>query len=170
MAARFRTTHWSLVLAVQGQPSGQSREALAALCESYWEPLYAHVRRSCGRQDEAEDLTQSYFARLLEKDYLAGVRPERGRLRSFLLASLNHFLSNERDRERALKRGGGHRIVSLDAPAADARTLQVACADPRPDEEFDRRWALTVLGRALSALQAEQSSDDKRRSAAQSTL
>jgi RNA polymerase sigma-70 factor (ECF subfamily) len=163
MGRRFDTTRWSLVLAAQARPDPAARAALAALCEIYWEPLYAHVRRRCPGREEAEDLTQAYFARLLEKGLLAGVRPERGRLRSFLLASLDHFLANERDRERALKRGGGRTMVALDAPAADARSLQLRSCDPRPDEEFDRRWALTVLDRALAELRGEHSSPDKAR-------
>jgi len=153
---RFQTTNWSLVLAARDEPSAAGREALEALCESYWYPLYACVRASGHDADAARDLTQEFFAQLLEKGFLEGVRPEAGRFRSFLLASLKHFLSHERDKVRALKRGGGASFISLDTPAAEDRFTLEPADHLTPEQVFERRWALTVLDHALERLQQER--------------
>jgi RNA polymerase sigma-70 factor (ECF subfamily) len=152
---RFQTTNWSLVLAARDEPSAAGREALEALCEIYWYPLYACVRASGHDSETSRDLTQEFFTRLLEKGFLDGVDPEAGRFRSFLHASLKHFLSHERDKINALKRGGGARFISLDCAAAEERYAHEPADGLNPEQVFERHWALTVLGHALEALSAE---------------
>jgi RNA polymerase sigma factor (sigma-70 family) len=152
---RFVTTRWSRVLAAGQAQSTASREALAGLCEIYWYPLYAYVRRWGYDPDRAQDLTQEFFARLLEKHYLRDADPARGRFRSFLLASLKHFLSNERDRESAVKRGGRATIVPLEIETAEGMYQREPPDADTPEKVFERRWAMTLLGRALSRLAAE---------------
>ena len=152
---RFQTTNWSQVLAARDEPSAAGREALGALCERYWYPLYACVRASGHDAEASRDLTQEFFAGLLEKDFLHSVHPEAGRFRSFLLASLRHFLSHERDKERALKRGGGSALVSLDTGTAEDRFAREPADRLTPEQVFERRWALTVLDHALDRLRLE---------------
>jgi RNA polymerase sigma-70 factor (ECF subfamily) len=152
--ARFATTHWSVVLAAGRKSSPRAQEALAALCQTYWYPLYACVRRQGHPPHAAQDLTQEFFARLLEKNFLGDVRRARGRFRSFLLAALKHFLANEWDRERALKRGGGREFISLEAEAEARYALEPVDLDS-PDRLYERRWALTLLERVLAALKRE---------------
>jgi DNA-directed RNA polymerase specialized sigma24 family protein len=120
-ALRFETTNWSLILQANADSSAAAREGLARLFALYWPPVYAFVRRKGHGAEDAEDLTQAYFARFFEKDYLGDFRPEAGRFRTFLLASVSHFLANEWDRGRAQKRGGGQSLVSLDTATAEAR-------------------------------------------------
>ena len=145
-----------MVLAAGEAPSSRSREALAALCERYWYPLYAFIRRQGSTQEEARDLAQGYFLQFLEKGFLKTVRPDAGRFRCFLLASVKHFLSNERDRERALKRGGGQSPIRLELDAAEGRyRMDPADAALTPDRLFERQWAMTVLERAMSSLREE---------------
>ncbi len=152
---RFLTTHWSLVLRAGGEESSQAEEALAELCECYWYPLYAFVRRRGNQAAEAQDLTQEFFLRLLEKNYVAQAQRERGRFRAFLLASMKNFLANQRDRERAVKRGGGRRIVSLDFRTAEARYAREPRDDATPERLFERQWTLTLLARVLDGLRAQ---------------
>ena len=136
--------------------SPRSREALAALCETYWFPIYAFIRRQGNTVEEARDLAQGYFLQFLEKGFLKTVRPEAGRFRSFLLASVRHFLSNERDRERALKRGGGKSLIRLEVDVAEGRyRMDPAGKELTPDRLFERQWALTVLERAISILRED---------------
>jgi len=158
---RFATTRWSLVLDARGDSPDSSARALAELCESYWYPLYAFVRRQGHRPEDAADLTQAYFAKLLEKGYLKDVRPEAGRFRSFLLASLKHFLCNEWDRQMAQKRGGHIRKISLDAAGAESRYSIEPADHLTPEDLYERRWALTVLERTLDRL-AEETPESKR--------
>jgi RNA polymerase sigma factor (sigma-70 family) len=158
---RFATTHWSLVLAAGATGSVESNQALATLCELYWYPVYVFVRRQARSADEAADLTQEFFTRLLEKSFLRGVDPERGRFRSFLLACLRHFLSNERDRARTLKRGGQYKLLSLEIETAEERYQLEPHDEMTPDRVFDRRWALTLLDRALSRLREEHRTGGK---------
>ncbi len=133
-----------------------SQEALARLCEVYWYPVYAFVRRSGFDADAAQDLTQEFFTRVIEKDYLSSVTPSRGRFRSFLLSAVKHFLSNQRDRARAAKRGGGQSPLPLESATAEGR-YRLEPADPTsPDIVFERKWATTVLERAFGHLEAEQ--------------
>jgi RNA polymerase sigma-70 factor (ECF subfamily) len=152
---RFATTRWSLVLEARDGVSSAAHEALAELCDAYWFPLYAFVRRQGHGPDDAADLTQGFFTRLMEKDYLQDVRPEAGRFRSFLLASLKHFLYNEWDRRHAQKRGGQVTKLSLDAELAENRYSVEPVAAQTPEDLYERQWALTVLERALAQLAAE---------------
>jgi RNA polymerase sigma-70 factor (ECF subfamily) len=150
---RFRTTRWSVVLAARGSDQPQARDAMATLCGVYWYPLYAFVRSRGTRPEEAEDLTQAFFAHLLEKDALRQVDPSKGRFRSFLLASFRNFLSDEWTRQRAEKRGGGVAPVSLDAQAVEERYALEPAHDLTPERIFERQWALTVIEQALARLQ-----------------
>jgi RNA polymerase sigma factor (sigma-70 family) len=151
----FATTHWSLVLAAGQRASPEARQALASLCEAYWYPLYAHVRRRGYRAEEAQDLIQEFFMRLLEKDALGMVDPARGRFRSFLLAALDHFLANQWRRAHALKRGGERCFASLRFDSAEARYGSEPSHDLAPDKLYQRRWALTLIDQALTRLRAE---------------
>jgi RNA polymerase sigma factor (sigma-70 family) len=152
---RFETTSWSLILRAASADDEEARLALALLCEAYWYPVYAYVRRQGASAADAEDLTQGYFARFLEKGVVREVRPERGRFRAFLLVSVRNFLNNERDRERALKRGGGRRLLSLDAERAEER-LSAEPQDPvTPEILFERSWARTVMDRVYARLEQE---------------
>jgi RNA polymerase sigma-70 factor (ECF subfamily) len=151
----FATTHWSLVLAAGRRGSPASREALATLCQSYWYPLYAHVRRRGYRAEDAQDLIQDFFARLLEKDYLRVVERDRGRFRSFLLASLDHFLANEWRRAHARKRGGKRPTLSLDFRVGEGRYAAEPAHELTPVKLFERRWALTLIDQALVRLRDE---------------
>lgn len=152
---RFATTHWSLVLAAGGSSSPETQDALAALCRTYWYPLYAYVRRQGYQPAEAQDLTQAFFTRLLEKHYLRDVQQERGKFRSFLLAALKHFLANERDRVRAQKRGGDRSLVSMDIQQAERRYSHEPKHEITPEKLFEKRWALTLLDEVLDSLQEE---------------
>jgi RNA polymerase sigma-70 factor (ECF subfamily) len=151
----FGTTHWSLVLAARERGTAESEAALAALCASYWYPLYAFIRRRNHDPDRAADLTQGFFTRFLEKDYLAAVDPAKGCFRAFLLAACKHFLANVHDQEVALKRGGGRRPVSIDARDAEGRYLREPSHELTPERLFERRWALTLLDRALDQVGRE---------------
>lgn len=153
--AVFVTTHWSVVLTAGEQQAPQSAQALETLCRTYWYPLYAYVRRTGKGPQDAQDLTQTFFARFLEKRWLADVDQQRGRFRSFLLSALKHFLANEWDRARAQKRGGGVRFISLDTNAAETRYQREPADTATPDKEYDRRWALALLDTVLSRLQQE---------------
>jgi RNA polymerase sigma-70 factor (ECF subfamily) len=162
MAASFATTHWTLVLAARrGGHAPEARAALTALCQSYWFPLYAFIRRQGHAADEAQDLTQEFFARLLEKDFLDAVDREKGRFRSFLLAACKHFLANERDRARARKRGGGRRPLPLDLRDAEARFGHEPAHTLTAEKLFDRRWALTLLDEVLARLRQEYAGKGK---------
>jgi RNA polymerase sigma-70 factor (ECF subfamily) len=152
---RFATTHWSLVLAARDQAAPQGREALATLCLTYWYPVYAYVRRRGHDAHQAQDLTQEFFTRLLERDFLASVDRDKGKFRSFLLAACKHFLSNEGDRARAQKRGGGQTILPLDFNEAEGKFAREPAHDLTAEKLFDRRWALTLLDQVLDRLQAE---------------
>ncbi|HVT42848.1 MAG TPA: sigma-70 family RNA polymerase sigma factor [Thermoanaerobaculia bacterium] len=151
---RFATTQWSLVLAAARGGAGDG-EALARLCSLYWYPVYAFVRRQVRSADEALDLTQSFFTRLLEKGDLGQADPERGRFRSFLLASCRHFISNERDREHAIKRGGGTAAVPIDLVNAEGRYERALTTHETPDRLYERQWALTLMDLVLESVRDE---------------
>jgi RNA polymerase sigma-70 factor (ECF subfamily) len=160
---RFATTHWSLVVAAQDLAAPQARAALAELCRAYWYPLYAFIRRQGHDADQAQDLTQEFFARLLEKDGLASVDQAKGRFRSFLLASCRHFLANERDRARTLKRGGDCQFVPIDFQDADGRYGREPGHHETPERLFERRWALALLEQVLARLRSEYEAGGKGR-------
>jgi RNA polymerase sigma-70 factor (ECF subfamily) len=148
---RFHTTSWSLVLAAV-RPTLEAQEALADLCQTYWKPIYAFIRRNGYPPERAQDLTQSFFAEFLEKDYVRSADRSRGRFRSFLLSAVKHFLSHQRDRAQALKRGGGFTHLSIDAEAAEIWYAPAAVDNLTPETLFERRWALSVLERVVAKL------------------
>jgi RNA polymerase sigma factor (sigma-70 family) len=151
----FATTRWTVVLAAGGQNSPSADVALEELCRTYWYPLYAYVRHQGHSPEDAEDLTQAFFAKFLAKNYLAGLDSNRGRFRAFLLASLKHFLANEWDRSQRQKRGGGATLLSLDYQGADTR-YQIDPPDHlSPDKLFDRAWATTLLEKVIARLREE---------------
>jgi RNA polymerase sigma-70 factor (ECF subfamily) len=158
---RFATTCWSVVAAAGDPASPLAQEALSALCSSYWYPLYAYIRRQGYPADEAEDLTQEFFTRLLQKDFLAAVDRAKGRFRSFLLAACAHFLANERDRARAWKRGGRCHFVALDFAAAEDRYSKEPSHLLTPEKLFARRWGLTLLDRVLARLRDDYAGKGK---------
>lgn len=151
----FVTTHWSVVLAAGRSDSTRARAALEQLCRNYWHPLYAYVRGTGYSREEAEDLTQEFFARLLAHNSVARADPARGRFRSFLLASLKHFLANEWEKARALKRGGGAQLLPLDFDTAETRCAQPIASGDTPDRAYDRQWALSLLDAVLGRLRRE---------------
>lgn len=161
MAASFATTHWTLVVAARDRDSPGARDALAALCQAYWYPLYAFIRRQGHDVDAAQDLTQAFFARLLEKDFLAVVDRDKGKFRTFLLAACKHFLANERDRERAQKRGGDRQTLSLDLRDAESRYGLEPAHSLTAEKLFARRWALALLDQILTQLRDEFSGKGK---------
>jgi len=154
-APQFHPTHWSVVLAAADTQSPRKSEALETLCRAYWYPLYAFVRRQGFDAHEAKDLTQAFFAFMLEKKALGKVDPARGKFRSFLLSSLTNFLNNERDRARRLKRGGGLEMISLDAEPAEQRYLAEPAHGETPEMIFERRWAGAVVEQVARNLAAE---------------
>ena len=159
---RFATTRWSLVLAAAVDPSSDgAREALAALCEAYWYPLYAFLRSRGHNGADAEDLTQAFFERVLEKHAIRLADPARGRFRSFLLSSLQHFTANARDREQAQKRGGGVPMLSLEFEHAEDRLRLEPSTGETPERVFDRTWAFTLLDRVIARLRADASQAHK---------
>jgi RNA polymerase sigma-70 factor (ECF subfamily) len=159
--AGFQTTHWTVVLTAAQGDDGAARDALASLCSVYWYPLYAFCRRQGLQPHDAEDSTQEFFARMLEKKGLASVRPEYGRFRSFLLASLKNFLANERERAHAQRRGGGQPVISLDGANPETRYALEPADALTPEKEFERRWAFAVLGRTIDRLRRDYVAEEK---------
>jgi len=155
VGAAFVTTQWSAVLAAGRSDTTRARSALEELCRNYWPPLYAYVRRLGYSPPDAQDLTQEFFARLLERRTVARADPERGRFRSFQLKSLKHFLAHEWEKARAQKRGGRVQILPLDSDTAETRYAQPADPDDTPDRAFDRQWALALLDVVLRRLRKE---------------
>jgi RNA polymerase sigma-70 factor (ECF subfamily) len=155
--AAFPTTRITLIEAACGQPGAQAREALAVLCGAYWYPIYAYLRRLGYLQEDAEDLAQGFFTRMLEKRALGDFQRERGRFRSYLLGALKHFVANEGDRARAQKRGGARPAVPLDdiLCTAERRYGLEPRDDLTPEKMFERQWALALLGRVEELLRAE---------------
>ena len=151
----FPATHWSVVLAARAGDEADSLRALETLCRAYWYPLYAWLRRQGHSPHDAQDLTQGFFARLLEKRYLDAADRDKGRFRSFLLMALKRFLAKEWERERAQKRGGGQRALSLDTEMAERRYQGEGAEHLPPDRAYERRWALTLLDQALTALRQD---------------
>lgn len=158
---QFVTTHWSQIIAAGGSDSSQARSSLEQLCCCYWYPLYAFARRSGKSPEDAQDLTQEFFARLLEKNYLADADREKGRFRTFLIAAFKHFMAKEWRKEQALKRGGGQVFVPIDADDAESRYGFEPASDVTPDRIFERRWAMMVLERTLASLRGEYEDSGK---------
>ena len=160
---RFATTRWSAVLAAGARGGGPaSREALCELCESYWYPLYAYVRRRGFDPERAQDLTQGFFARMLEKNGFADADRNRGRFRSFLLGCLKHYLTKEADRVRTKKRGGGRTTVSFDLIDAEGRYRLEPSHERTPERVYQRRWAMVLLERVLANLREQYARAGKR--------
>jgi DNA-directed RNA polymerase specialized sigma24 family protein len=150
--ARFATTRWSMVLAAADQSSPDSASALSQLCQTYWYPIYAFIRRQGNSHESAQDLAQEFFARMLEKHYIEDVGPDKGKFRTFLMVCLKRFLANEWDRKTAQKRGGGRAHLPIDFQDAQGRYSLEPAHDLTAQKIFDRRWALTVLERTVTGL------------------
>ncbi len=151
--ARFDKTHWSVILPAANQKSPGAQAALEQLCKIYWPPLYAFLRKQGRSPEDAKDLTQGFFVHLLAKDRLQDVHPAKGKFRSFLLACLNNYVQNERDKEQALKRGGGHTLVPIDTAEAEERCGIDPADEQDPARIFERRWASTLISEVLGELQ-----------------
>jgi RNA polymerase sigma factor (sigma-70 family) len=155
VVVQFATTQWSVVLAATNEESSAAQDALQQLCHAYWYPLYAYVRRQGHNPADAEDLLQGFFARFLEKHYLGDVNPVKGRFRSFLLAAMKHYLANEWDRARAVKRGGRIDFLSLEGEAAESRYYEEPVSELSPERLYERRWAYELLERVMERLRSE---------------
>jgi len=153
-SSQFPVTRWTLVLAAGDPHRKEARSALVSLCESYWYPLYAHLRRCGYPADQAQDLTQEFLMRVLEGRYLDRANPQKGRFRSFLLTSLKFFVADEEDRQRAQKRGGGM-LVPLEFSSGEERYQREPADEETPERIFERRWALSVLDRVVERLRNE---------------
>ena len=158
--AVFATTHWSVVLAAGRNDTPRAQASLEKLCQTYWLPLFAYVRRRGYCETDAQDLTQEFFARLLAGDWLGRADQQRGRFRSFLLTSISHFLANEWDKSRTLKRGGG-KVISLPFGSADTECRWEPADTVTPEQSFEWRWALTLLGQVMNRLAAEYNEQGK---------
>jgi RNA polymerase sigma factor (sigma-70 family) len=159
-AAQFVTTHWSVVVAAGRENFADQAEALEKLCRAYWYPLYAYIRRRGSGPEDAQDLTQEFFARLLKKNYPAQADRAKGKFRSFLLLTLNHFLSDEFDRATTRKRGSGQVLISLDQDIAEERYAAELAVGLSPEKLFERRWAQNILEQALKRLRAEYAAEN----------
>lgn len=157
----FPVTHWTAVLAAGKQPSPQADAALEELCRTYWYPIYAYVRRQGVGKEDAEDLTQAFFARFLQRNYFERLSSEKGKFRAFLLASLKHFISDQQDKRGRLKRGGKAIHLSLDWESGDRRFRLDPAGPFNPDQAFDREWALSLLDRVLERLRQECQTEEK---------
>lgn len=153
--ALFRTTHWSLVLRATDSTEATSQEALEQLCRTYWPAVYAFILRRGYSTEDAKDLTQAFFARLLEKDWLKSADATKGRFRTFLLTAAIRFLGHERERSEALKRGGGQTVFSLDASEAEPGWIPEPTATGTPEDAFERRWAESLLNKVMNRLRGE---------------
>src|SRR5882672_9484453 len=157
----FTATHWSQVVVAADASSPRAAEALAQLCRTYWYPLYAFIRRQGIDAEEAQDLTQAFFARLLERNFIAAAVEEKGRFRSFLLVALKRFLINERERRQAQKRGGGQAILSLDDTEAEGRYRLEPADELTPERIYERRWAIALLDEVMLALRRESAAEGR---------
>jgi RNA polymerase sigma-70 factor (ECF subfamily) len=157
----FATTHWSVVLKAGHSDTTQARDALAKLCQTYWYPLYAYVRRRGHSVHDAQDLTQAFFTRLLERHWVGDAKQERGRFRTFLLTAMSRFLSDEWDKLRAQKRGGGIPLLPLQLDTGETRYGNEPADNSTPEQYFERRWALTLLDTVLQRLRGEYEREGK---------
>jgi len=154
--SRFATTQWSLVFAASEDEHQRHRQALEDLCRCYWYPLYAYARRRGFDAEEAADVTQAFFADLLERQSLQEVAPDKGKFRAFLLAAFRNFMAQHRARHRTVKRGGGTQAISIDADAGEERFQREPADALTPEDLFERRWGLTVMERAMEKLREQQ--------------
>jgi RNA polymerase sigma-70 factor (ECF subfamily) len=154
-ASGFSTTHWSLITRA-ATPSAEGRAALEALCRAYWFPVYVFARKQGCTASDAEDVTQDFFAEIVQSEFLQRANPERGRFRSYLLTVVRRRIMDAHDRANAQKRGGGLRLVSIDEPLAEKQFLEIDDPGLDPSQAYERSWALTVLRRARDRLRAEQ--------------
>lgn len=159
---QFATTHWSIVSSA-GHKSPSSDRALETLCETYWYPLYAYIRRRVPDVNEAQELTQAFFAELLEKNYVGTATPERGRFRAYLITALKHFLGKEWEKAKAQKRGGGRVPLSLNFPSEDASNSLEPAGGITPEQRYDQQWAMTLLDHVMDRLKSELEQQGKAR-------
>jgi DNA-directed RNA polymerase specialized sigma24 family protein len=159
---RLATTRWTLIRAARVPGSPEADAALASLCEIYWYPVYAFIRRSGSSPDDARDLTQAFFTRVIEKNYFGDAREERGRFRSFLLTAVRHFLSNERDAAHALKRGGGQLPISLQMDDGERVYAIEPVEHETPERTYERKWAHEVMAQAMKAVESRYAASDRR--------
>ena len=157
----FATTHWSVVFTARDGDTSKALAAMERLCHSYWRPVYAYIRRDGRQPADAQDLTQEFFHRFIEKEWIDHLQHRRGKFRSFLLTFLKHFLSDERDRAGAQKRGGGQTIISLDELQAEESHGFEPSEGLTPDQVFERRWAQTMMERAVARLRQEYAEEGK---------
>ena len=157
----FTTTHWTMVLTAAQKESHQADAALEDLCRAYWRPIFAYLRRNGSTSHDAEDLTQAFFERVLNKDCLRAVDRTKGRFRSFLLAMLRHFLANHRRDSRTQKRGGRFQFISVDDDSFERPEMELMMADTTAEQMFDRQWAITLLDQVVSQLRAEYEASGK---------
>ena len=157
----FHTTHWTIVFAAKNE-TASAQEALASLCARYWYPIYAYIRRTGATPHEAEDLTQGFFCRLLQYDWLAKVHPAGGKFRSFLLACVKNFLANERDKVLAQRRGGGVRPLPLECEEAETRYMFEPADPTTPELLFERQWVFELLQQTVRTLREEYTASNRR--------
>jgi RNA polymerase sigma factor (sigma-70 family) len=157
----FQPTRWTIVLTAREGDTAQAKEALEQLCKTYWSPLHSYIRSRGHSREKAEDLTQAFFCHLLERNFLGAVDRKRGKFRSFLLASANYFLANERDFDHAQKRGGGQPLLSLDADEDEAVRVTEPADDLTPERIYEQEWARTLLRQALRKLRQEYAQNNK---------
>jgi len=157
----FATTRWSLVLAAADRRDTTGRGALETLCQTYWIPVYAFIRGRGRSAVDAQDLTQEFFATLLDKQYLQAADPDRGRFRAFLLTMVKHFLSKEREKEGAIKRGGAIQVISIDANLSEQRYQAQPTTERTADQIFDRQWAMSIIEQSLLRLRESYEQEDK---------
>jgi RNA polymerase sigma factor (sigma-70 family) len=157
----FATTHWSVVLTAGRSDTTRAQDALTKLCQTYWYPLYTYVRRRGYSTHDAQDATQAFFAHLLERHSIAAADPNRGRFRSFMLGVMNHFLANERDKAAAQKRGGGAILLPLQFDTAETRYCREPSDNTTPEQNYERRWAMTLLEEVLRRLANEYQQDGR---------
>ncbi|UCE47191.1 MAG: sigma-70 family RNA polymerase sigma factor [Phycisphaerales bacterium] len=160
--SRFATTHWSVVLAAADSASPEHEQALSRLCQTYWFPLYAYLRRRGHDRHQAEDFTQAFFVQMLDKRRLSGVSPKPGKFRSFLLTALKNFVSDEYDLARAIKRGGTQKTISLNFQIAESQYTLEPTDELSPERLFERAWALTVLEQTMNRLEDEMTNTNKK--------
>jgi DNA-directed RNA polymerase specialized sigma24 family protein len=161
MGQRFATTHWTLVIAAGNAASPDAERALAALCETYWLPVYAFIRRGERDADDAKDLTQAFFTLVLEKHYFAEARQDRGKFRSFLLTAVTHFLANQHDWNSAKKRGGGQHLLPLEFDAGERTFLREPVDAVTPERLYERRWALAVIDAAMQRVSKQYEQNER---------